>query len=379
MLSSTNQAMSDEINLSCLRASVDLTDAQRFLDFLTRGSACTFQVFDDRQEKRPRLNKVLHGTLTAHAATLMQLNERGAGIFVMVNAGDGKGRKRANVRAVRALFVDLDGAPLEPVLNGPIAPHMVTETSPGRWHAFWLVDDVPLENFSHLQEQLAKLFDADRSVKDLCRVMRLPGFVHNKQQPYQSRIVHLDDRPAVPVKDFVDAFGISPIIPVGQRNTTLFKATAGFKHAGIPKAAAAKRIAKINAANTSEPLPTEEMDELVNRAYSYETDGFSKIPHRIIDLPAFNALSAAAAKLFLYAMRRHRPEKEFALPHSEFTDIVGLKNKQQFNKARDKLIDAGFLVRTRQHVASLDPDGRRCALYRIADHVLRSSASSAQG
>ncbi|WP_413673067.1 DNA-primase RepB domain-containing protein [Massilia cellulosiltytica] len=227
--------MPDEINLSFPQASVDLTDAQRFLDFLARGSACTFQVFDDGQAKRRGLNRILHGSLAVHSKTLMRLNEQGAGIFVMVNAGDGNGRKLSNVRAVRALFVDLDGAPLAPVLNGPIAPHMVTETSPGRWHAFWLVDGVRLESFSHLQEQLAKMFDADRSVKDLCRVMRVPGFVHNKQQPYRSRLVHLDDSPAIPVQEFVDAFGISPLIAVGERNTYLFKSTAGLKHGGIPK------------------------------------------------------------------------------------------------------------------------------------------------
>jgi len=360
------------------QASASLADAQRFLDVLTRGGACTFQVFDDSPRKWSRLNRILHGTLATHAATLVQLNERGAGIFVMVNAGDGEGRKRANVRAVRALFVDLDGAPLDPVLNGPIAPHMVTETSPGRWHAFWLVDDVPLESFSHLQEQLAKMFDADRSVKDLCRVMRVPGFFHNKQQPYESRIVHLDDSPAIPVQEFVDAFGISPLIAVGERNTYLFKSTAGLKHGGIPKREAAKRIAKINAAHTSEPLSDEEVQELVDRAYSYETKGFSIIPHRIIDTPAFEALSGAASKLFLYAMRRHRPGKEFALPYSEFAHIAGLKNRQQFSKARDELIDAGFLVRTRQYVASLDVEGRRCALYRVAEHALRWSDSSGQ-
>jgi hypothetical protein len=370
--------MLDKSNYSFPQVSADLADAQRFLELLTRGSACTFQVFDDRPLKRRGLNRILHGSLAANAKTLMQLNEKGGGIFVMVNAGDGSGRKLSNVRAVRALFVDLDGAPLEPVLNAPIAPHMVTETSPGRWHAFWLVDGVPLESFSHLQEQLAKMFDADRSVKDLCRVMRIPGFVHNKQQPYQSRIVRLDDSPAIPVQDFVDAFGISPIIPVGQRNTTLFKATAGYKHAGIPKAVAANRIAKINAASTAEPLPAAELQELVDRAYSYETNGFSMIPHQIVDTPAFENLSGAAVKLFMYAMRRHRPSKQFALPHSEFAHIAGLKNRQQFSKARDELIDAGFLVRTRQHVASLDPDGRRCALYRIADRVLHSSSSSDQ-
>lgn len=370
--------MSDKINLSCSRASVDLTDAQRFLDLLARGSTCTFQVFDDGPAKRRGLSRIMHGSLAVHVKTLVRLNEQGAGIFVMVNAGDGKGRKLSNVRAVRALFVDLDGAPLEPVLAGPIAPHMVTETSPGRWHAFWLVDGVPLESFSHLQEQLAKMFDADRSVKDLCRVMRVPGFVHNKQQPYQSRIVRLDDRPAIPAQKFVDAFGFSSIIRVGERNTSLFGATIGLKHSGIRKAAAAGRIAKINSTHTSEPLPDNEVKEIVDRAYSYQTDGFSTIPHHIIDMPAFDALSAAAAKLFYYAMRRHRPSKEFSLSHSEFADVVGLKNRKQFRSALDELLDAGFLVMTRQYVAGRDSEARRCALYRIADHVLRWSVSGTQ-
>jgi hypothetical protein len=38
---------------------------------------------------------------------------------------------------------------------------------------------------------LAKQFNSDLSVKDLARVMRLPGFWHQKGDPFQTRIVTL--------------------------------------------------------------------------------------------------------------------------------------------------------------------------------------------
>jgi hypothetical protein len=43
------------------------------------------------------------------------LNREGAGVFVTVNETDLKGRTAKNITSVRAVFVDLDGAPLEPV------------------------------------------------------------------------------------------------------------------------------------------------------------------------------------------------------------------------------------------------------------------------
>src|SRR5258707_402284 len=52
--------------------------------------------------------RVLHGTLSQHCEELARLNAAGAGVFVMVNEGDGKGRAENNVRALRALFVDDD-------------------------------------------------------------------------------------------------------------------------------------------------------------------------------------------------------------------------------------------------------------------------------
>lgn len=96
---------------------VDLTAAGRFLDLIAEGEAVTFQtVDDDAGRKSPALVNVLHGFLDSHAARLKVFNDRGAGIFWTVAYTDGGGRKAENVTSVRAIFLDLDGAPLQPVL-----------------------------------------------------------------------------------------------------------------------------------------------------------------------------------------------------------------------------------------------------------------------
>jgi len=180
---------------TCLR--VDLTQATEFLLLLdAAGSDFTFQTFAESDDVAGgRLAKVLHGTLDTHAEALGRLNDAGAGVFVMVNVGDGAVhigartcRTAANVVRVRALFVDLDGAPITPLLAAPDAPDCIVQSSPGRWHAYWVVDDCPLSEFARAQAALAEKFDGDVAVKDLPRVMRLPGFVHRKSEPFVSQL-----------------------------------------------------------------------------------------------------------------------------------------------------------------------------------------------
>jgi hypothetical protein len=96
---------------------------------------------------------------------------------------------------VRAVFVDLDSAPLDPVLAADVPkPHIVAETSPNRWHCYWrVIEDMPLRNFAALQKGLIARFDGDKAVIDLSRVMRIPGFVHRKRDPCLSRLVQTND------------------------------------------------------------------------------------------------------------------------------------------------------------------------------------------
>ena len=181
----------------------DLDMAAHFLNLLAPGEEFTFQTFDDNKERRANSGKydpfakVLHGTLDEYAVELIKLNQNRVGIFVMVNAGDGKVldgaktcRTRANVVRVRALFVDLDGAPIEPVQQHLTHPGIIVESSPERWHAYWLTDDCQLGDFKGAQQALIMKFDSDKSINDLPRVLRLPGFFHQKADPFQTRVVY---------------------------------------------------------------------------------------------------------------------------------------------------------------------------------------------
>ena len=110
--------------------------AQRFLDALEPNGKFTFQTFDDDQDRKDKsLTRQFNGTLREYFDQLSGLQEKGAGIFVTINQTDLKGHKAENVVAVRAIYVDLDGAPIEPVLEHNCEPHIIVESSEGRWHA----------------------------------------------------------------------------------------------------------------------------------------------------------------------------------------------------------------------------------------------------
>lgn len=225
------------------RALVDQSSAQRFLCALDSSGIFSFQTFDDdKNRKNQSLARVLHGTFDEHAAALADLNRRGAGVFVMVNQGDLKGRTATNVNKVRALFVDLDGAPLAPVMNCTMPPHIIADSSYGKHHAYWLVSDCQLSDFKKLQQLLAKKFSGDFSVNDLPRVMRLPGFLHCKGTPTLTTLRSIDSREPYTVAQLCHGLALNTIgqsvnadalsgiriapdpnepCPEGQRNTRL--------------------------------------------------------------------------------------------------------------------------------------------------------------
>ena len=187
----------------------DPCEAKKFLNALCAGDCgneiFTFQTFSDGKNDRT-LAKTWSDTLSREtAADMEQLNKAGAGIFATVNKTDGRGRRKQNVTAVRAPFVDLDGSPIDPVKEWCLKPYIIIESSPNRYHAYWRHDgSIKLKDFKRLQLKLAVKFSGDTSVHDLPRVMRLPGAWHqkNKDAPFQTRIVSIDDSaPAYSISD----------------------------------------------------------------------------------------------------------------------------------------------------------------------------------
>ena len=205
-------------------------EAERFLRLLDPDEdRFTFQTFDDDVERRDTRAKELakvnaeraakglkprkkhdpfagiyHGTLEENWKTLYRLNNEGAGIYITVNATDFKGRSEENIQRVRALFNDLDGVPLEPILKSKHPPHIVVKSSPEHFHPYRLVKDIPLDQFKPLQDRLRAEFGGD-VMNDLPRVLRLPGFIHRKHRDVPSlvRIISTPYQgPQYTLKDF---------------------------------------------------------------------------------------------------------------------------------------------------------------------------------
>jgi hypothetical protein len=179
----------------------DLEEVRRFLRMLApEETQFQFQTFDDnrdRSARRTNLSRTAFGTFDEHLAWLTEANQRNAAVCVTVNKTLG-GRAKQNVTAVRALMLDLDGAPLGPVQACKLRPHVITETSPGHYHAFWRLDGLPIDSFKSCQLGLAERFDGDPGVATLERCARLPGFFHckNADAPFLVRIVESNDHPA---------------------------------------------------------------------------------------------------------------------------------------------------------------------------------------
>lgn len=359
----------------------------RFLTLF--GDRFTFQTFDDSSHKSPTLSRILHGTLREHATTLAGLNERGAGVFFMVNAGDSKGRKAGNVQRVRALFVDLDGAPLEPVQAATLPPHCIVESSPGRWHAYWLLSDCPLDRFKPLQQAMAERFDADRKVCDLPRVMRLPGFDHRKGESFTSRVLTVDaDRVPYRLAELVQAFDLHPApatlparkgrtlpdaIPDGDRNGTLLSLAAGLVRRGHDVQAVNDRLQRINAERCQPPLCASEVDTIAARAVGYGSDGYVTLPHKLLDSTQWRALPPQAQAVIVTAFRRFDGfnNGNIALTPADFDGRPGM-TARTFKGHRKRALASGILRLVKQ--GRNTQRGRTPDLYAIADCWVLASA-----
>lgn len=285
--------------------SCDGKSASDFLQRLCVNEPVTFQCFHD-QKASDKPAFILHGSIDEHFDRLQRANQDGYGVFVCVNRTDGRGRKKENITALRALFVDSDNGPLPSEMA--LQPNIIVESKGGE-HAYWfLIDGEPLDKFTEAQTALAKALGTDGSVKDLPRVMRLPGFFHNKSDPYMVtwRLVS-EERHTI--KHILDAFGVSnPIAPTrthhrapdastiahkrfeaylikagscteGGRNTTAHMLA---KKAGDFGLSSSDTFAHIRAWNckNNPPLDERELQACVDSAYQYRDTPIGSDPPR---------------------------------------------------------------------------------------------------
>lgn len=255
----------------------DAEHAATFLGALSGSDGWTtpvsFQTLDDRKSGRSDLIRCLHTSLRVAAGTLAHLNAEGAGIFVTVNTTNGRGRKAADIVALRALFIDEDG-PSKAALKLP--PSIVVRSARGS-HVYWLLKrGEEQEAFTAGQRHLARFYGTDPTVCDLPRVMRLPGSMHQKanavfvtlQEVHGDRRYSIDEilaahpikrtrkralRPVVDLRSLDETAQLDALNGYvgwvmarshapGKRNTTAFQIAAEGLRRGIPEHLIARMV-----------------------------------------------------------------------------------------------------------------------------------------
>ncbi len=99
-----------------------------------------------------------------------RLDEFGHEVYFCAHLLTERRRSKANAAPVAALYADGDTAPIP---RGELAPSIVVQTSPHRWHGYWLLTE-PLEpvEAERLNKRLTADIGADPSGADLSQVLR---------------------------------------------------------------------------------------------------------------------------------------------------------------------------------------------------------------
>lgn len=167
------------------------------------------QTFDDKGKDK---------ALTKHGppgqfkpGELNELNNKGAGIFFTPNKFS-KSRKANLCEGVNAWFFEIDNLSLDEqwdkVCNSPLMPSFVVKTKKSL-HCYFLAKDGSIENFKRVQQGLIQYFDADSACKDISRVLRVPGFTHNKQEPVLVEFVTNNSKAIYTEQQMMEAFPYS--------------------------------------------------------------------------------------------------------------------------------------------------------------------------
>src|SRR5262249_12392293 len=115
----------------------DYAETKRFLTLLDPNAATFhFTTIEEAGGKGSVLE--WRGDLQRRAPSLTTSNHFGCGVFVVVNETDGNGRRSDNIRRVRAVWQEDDDG-----WNGelPLPPSMIVQSSQGRCHRYWLIED----------------------------------------------------------------------------------------------------------------------------------------------------------------------------------------------------------------------------------------------
>ncbi|OGQ50779.1 MAG: hypothetical protein A3J24_01525 [Deltaproteobacteria bacterium RIFCSPLOWO2_02_FULL_53_8] len=304
----------------------DLDQARRHLTLLDEDAASfVFQTFDDSKRNDPSLARVLYGTLDEYAAELTDLNQKGAGVFFLVNISKNGRRKAVDITHARAVFREAD-APDLPQL--PLSPHFIIQTSPGKRHEYLLIE--PTEDFDtwdRIMSQMVATYGSDPNAKDRARVLRLAGFYHlkNPLKPHLVRIISEDGGLPYPLehiarhippaeKNRMPAPPVGGTIMEGERNSRFTSLAGSMRRRNMSEGAILAALREENR-RCCPPLEDREVEQIARSVAKYEPEPLP-VPgliQRSLEKISIENIRDAELQAPTYAVTQLVPEREVTL------------------------------------------------------------------
>lgn len=202
------------------------------------------------------------------------------GVFFVVNGG---GHSDKDVQHIKAQFVEMDDDSFdvqEAKINSfELEPSIIVKTRKSL-HCYWIMENgASKEEFREVQTKLINHFNGDKACKNESRVMRVPGFYHNKYEPVMVECIKFDPEirytqkklsEALPdVTENKEKFSMNGRGNEGSRNKDLFSAACSMQEQGFPDEAIFAAIKKTNEQLTS-PLCDNEVSIILSSALKYD-------------------------------------------------------------------------------------------------------------
>ena len=268
--------------------SLDIRQALQFAQRLT-GSANSPMTFTALRGREGDTARSKRATVTDAWPWIERQQADGWGIYITVNQTAGTDRKKTDITSVRAVWVDADAvAPI--CQNWPLQPHLVVESSPGKFHYYWFTDALPSpDEFKATIKAMCSAnphIGGDRNAADISRVLRLPGTMHlkNPASPHLVRIVGQQDSPKKYTwEQITQAFPVSiDALSMERARFELTPALQTIESAGEGLHAALRDIA---AHMASSGVP-EEITKAMLPAYAAQhSDGSRRYVERLAEVP----------------------------------------------------------------------------------------------
>ena len=164
---------------------MDITAQEVLNSLFNADEKVCLRVFNDRDNDRfPGAKYAIEcGKFGRIEETLRNHNAMNRGVFFTVNFG---GHNDADITRINAQFVEMDHSTYDEqwkmIDAFPLPPSMVIKTRRSL-HTYWFVRDGDVSRFRAIQKQLVSHFNGDPNCVNESRVMRLPGFLHCKEDP----------------------------------------------------------------------------------------------------------------------------------------------------------------------------------------------------